>query len=229
MVAGKPAASSDPDTKMQGWKARKIADEVAHMVGKYAKKVAIVGSVRRGEKKVKDIDLLVIPNMIETPIQYTMMVDADGGVKRINQTLRMLGGEEDVRVVSSGDKRVAFYYKEESIKIEIWMVFDPEQWGMAMVVRTGPEDVTKRVMSLALHHHWHVTQYILHLHSKEKVGKGGECKKHLICSMIASTRDESEAFNALGLDYLLPEARNLERFILLEKKALGLSKDAEWR
>jgi DNA polymerase/3'-5' exonuclease PolX len=146
----------------------------------------------------------------------------------VNRTIKMVDGVADVSFIAIGEKKLEFIYKEEPIKIEVWMVFEDAQWGLAKLIRTGPADFNVRVMSFALHKHWHVSDLLLHQHEKSVPGRKDACKRGIDCKLLASTPTEKDVFEVLGLDYLLPEARNVERMVALEKKALGLSEDAAW-
>lgn len=212
---------------MQMWKARKIAHEVEYLIKPICERVEVVGSVRRGSSVSKDIDFILIPRFCVSVLQSGMFVDDVMG-ERENVTVQELLKIEDLNWLSVGNKKLEFLYKSEPIKIEVWMVHDVEQWGLAKLVRTGPAEFSKRMATFMLHKHLHMTEHILHMHEKSEYGRGGGCEKHLECPMIANTEREVDVFRELGLDYLRPEARNVKMLIKLEKKALGLGKDAAW-
>ncbi len=231
MVAGSTDQQLVDATKfehMQQWKANQIAYEVECLIKPTCERVEVVGSVRRGRKECKDIDFILIPKFSVPVLQRGMFVDDVMG-ERENVTVQELKKIEDLNWLAIGDKKLECTYRDEPIKIEIWMVHDVEQWGLAKLVRTGPAEFSKRMATFMLHKHLHMADHLLHMHEKSEIGRAGACKNHLACTMIADTKREVDVFRVLGLDYLLPEARNMEMLIKLEKKALGLAPGAIWR
>ncbi len=200
--------------------AERLANKVIDKIRGKCQKYMVCGSIRRHARDVKDIDIVCLPritkevltmNLFSEPIDYQVKNHLlkflrDG--KRMNN----LGME----LISGKDKKISIRMMGEDVAIELYLVERISQFGLAVLVRTGPAVVTKRIMQYALEKHWHITDYELHTHEKGgKSGRRTKCKRGGECTAIADTTTEEQAFNALGLDYPHPAARTLPHIVKL--------------
>lgn len=91
----------------------------------------IAGSVRRKVPEVKDIEIVVEPRMVERG--FFSLPDPD--VEEILSLTHTLGN-----VVKSGEKYVQVELGEldPPIKLDLFLVTPPAEWGTILAIRTGP-------------------------------------------------------------------------------------------
>lgn len=198
-----------------------LANQIIRKLERSCEQIIVCGSVRRRDSKVKDIDIVCLPiikrtviqrDLWENPITYqdnNLLLDRINDAKRMKQ-LKLLK-------VNGASKKITIQHVDHDVNIELYLVERANQYGFAVLVRTGPHLISKRVMRYALDRHWHITQYELHQHEKGgRPGRRTVCNRGGSCTVVASTPNEQAAFSALGLDYPAPEARVphiLERLI----------------
>ncbi|MBW7992830.1 MAG: hypothetical protein FVQ84_22810 [Planctomycetes bacterium] len=192
--------------------ADKLASQVGDKIAPYCDQVKVCGSIRRHATDVKDIDIVCFP--VITKDVLTMNLFSEPVDYQVNNKLLNLvhdGKHMDrlgLELVSGKDKKISIRLYGEDINIELYLVERVSQFGLAVLVRTGPAAATKRIMQYALERHWHITDYELHTHEKGgRPGRRTKCKRGSTCTAIADTSTELKAFNALGLDYPHPAAR----------------------
>ena len=192
--------------------ANKLANQVVAKIAPYCEQVKVCGSIRRHATDVKDIDIVCLPritrevltmNLFNEPVDYQTNNHL---LKLIRDNKRM---DEIVLVLVAGmNKKLSIRLVDEDINIELYLVERVSQFGLAVLVRTGPAAATKRIMQYALERHWHITDYELHTHEKGgRPGRRTACTRGGDCTTIADTTTEQLAFAALGLDYPHPAAR----------------------
>lgn len=125
-------------------KAFEIANNLVMRMRSVCERVEIGGSIRRGKADVKDIEIVAIP---------FFQTDMFGG-SLLSHSLDVFPWERDGVLEKSGHKykKVAL---NAGINLDVFIVTPPAQWGVQMVIRTGPSDfshwiVTKRSMGGAL-------------------------------------------------------------------------------
>lgn len=109
--------------------ALKIGDAIVRKLSPYCVKVAIAGSIRRKVPFVKDIEIVCQP----MPEHQARKFDLK---KLIDYT----------NVVKDGDR-----YKQlvlsEGIKLDLFIVLPPAQWGVIFAIRTGGANFSKRLVT----------------------------------------------------------------------------------
>ena len=106
-------------------------------------RIEIVGSVRRGVAEVKDIELVCIPEPRRPSAEF--------GVKVFNtlldKSLYFLEKNSCLEMIKGGDKYKQFWILKEGgvhvIKLDLFLVTPPAQWGVLMVIRTGPAEFSR--------------------------------------------------------------------------------------
>lgn len=130
---------------MEHAKALSIARDLMYTLEPYCERIAIAGSVRRNKPEVKDIELVAIPKLV--PEQIGMFT----GLDFPDEPARMKSALDDGviglgRFIKNGER-----YKQiilpESIKLDLFIVLPPAQFGVIYVIRTGPDTFS----------HWIVT------------------------------------------------------------------------
>lgn len=182
---------------------------------------AIVGSVRRRKAFVKDLELLVVPKMgPSTQLTQGQMFSQDQDGPEVNLFNEMVPTLLDVTPLEMGDKdgpilkTFVWPWPDQlgsKLSIEIYQVPHQSAWGVQMVIRTGPLEFNKFLMSHVLKLGYHSSQGFLHGHGKnESAGYRGQCQRGHECTQLINCPTEEKFFQAIGLEYILPAARHEE-------------------
>lgn len=181
---------------MRNDNASRIAFDLMEELSPKCSKIAIGGSIRRREPEVNDIEIIAEPTNVpkrdlfgEQPHYPLLDYLREGFIARDGN------GFEKRRMIK-GDKRYFQFALVEGIVLDLFVVLPPAQWGVMMVIRTGPEDFSKRC----------VTQ-----------SPGGLMKPGYVCSEVA-VRDqysrkiipmatEEDFFKFMGMDFIEPWKR----------------------
>ena len=156
-------------------------------------RVTIAGSIRRGEGRVGDIEILAIPNTGLTDL-FGNQVPGDSALDhRCHQLVAQgyLALRPNVNGGTTfGPKNKLLVHVESGIPVDIFTA-DRENWGMALLVRTGPANFCKAVMARFL--------YLgMAGHAYGGVTRGG---------VDVPCPDEETVFRILDWPYLSPERR----------------------
>lgn len=172
-------------------KAKEIANSLYHTLKPYCEKIGIAGSVRREKEHVKDIEIVAIP----TP-RYAVNLFGDRTQEgwEIDYPLNKmtLDGWQGVK---GGEKYKQLYHPGHDLKLDLFLVTPPAQWGVIYTIRTGSADFS----------HWIVTprKYGGGLPSDCHVKDGAVWRGSEIIPM-----DEETDFLAFcGLGWIEPSAR----------------------
>jgi DNA polymerase/3'-5' exonuclease PolX len=173
--------------RMQLVEARKIADEIIESLRPYCERIEVAGSIRRGKREVKDIELVCEPRgVIDTG-------DLFGG--------RKIRPPQFVEIVDSykwlkGDARDGKYFQRlhpSGIVIDIFTA-TLKNWGLIYAIRTGSSAFSHQVLAKG----WVKAGYKSiygYLYNR----RGQEIP----------IWEEEDLFNLIGVDYIEPEAREI--------------------
>lgn len=125
---------------MELTEARKIAERLQESLAPLCDRIEIAGSIRRGKPDVHDIELVAIPKML--PI-YDLF-GQQSGERSLLDDRRLY--EQFGKVVKAG-RRFVQVSLWEGIKLDLFVVLPPAQWGVLFAIRTGPAEFS----------HWLVT------------------------------------------------------------------------
>lgn len=104
----------------------------------YTDRAEIAGSIRRQKPEVKDIEIVCIP-------KFESMPDLFGVGVPVNMLNRFFEDNPDIHLAKNGDR-----YKQivlEDIKIDLFIVLPPSQWGVQFLLRTGSAAYSKRFVT----------------------------------------------------------------------------------
>lgn len=120
-----------------------VAEELRELLGPACGRLEIAGSLRRGRDTVGDVELLAIPKMSDGDAPYSLLDPEladflDRGVL-------------DYRLDSRGRKTFGKFnkflvHRHSGVPVDLFITGE-ENWGMALLVRTGPKEWNVRVMS----------------------------------------------------------------------------------
>lgn len=186
--------------------ALKIAESLVETFRPACERIEIQGSLRRLMPDVKDIDLLVIPDLTPLP-----MPRAEFGKPppKIYKTAldKMIGDMVDqgsIRLEKVGDHLKRFYILNAGVSAEIYLVLPPSTWGVRSVIRTGPKDfshwvVTRKSSKGGLPNGYRVQD--------GAVWKGDKEVKDLAGETPIGFDSELDFLNFLGLGWVEPSDR----------------------
>lgn len=175
--------------------AEKVAVGLQELLRPACERIEVAGSIRRRKAEVSDIELVAVPH-------YEDGVDMFGDVvERIDFLQTAIMGLVENRVLKIrggyGPQNKLMQHVPTGIPVDIFSA-TVENWGMAMLVRTGPADFNKAVMSRLqqLGHRGHayggITLNAVDIH-------GG--RREITCP------DEKDVFDVLGWEFIAPQER----------------------
>jgi len=129
---------------------RRLAQSVKRNIARYSKRVAVVGSIRRGVAKPVDIDIVTIPKSAEAK-------------EKIVRYLKQRG-----RLIQKGPHKIAS--RIQGIKTEI-VFTQPQSWGASLMTYTGPYYANISNRTLAQRKHMLLNQYGLFKRLDHKTGR----------------------------------------------------------
>ena len=189
---------SETGTRLSWDDASRIAQKLFTDMEPAARRVKTVGSVRRRRPDVGDIELLVEPRMEPHGLFGEMRPD----VESIRAVAAKWG-----EIVKGGEKMLSIL-RPDGVKIEVYMVTPPAQWGSLLAIRTGPGDLGKHAVSLM------IERGLRHVAGHVEDRRTGE---------VLSTATEEEFFVLAGLPCLPPHRRDSpEAYRPLARRAVGV-------
>lgn len=167
-------------------------------------RIEIAGGVRRGKADVHDIEIIAIP--LFTPIRdlFGAVVSNENQLDAILLELETLtalkrrkGGEKFQQFEIGRWEEFAIQRPNQPFNLDLFLVTPPASWGVQFVIRTGPADfsrwmVTKKTHGGALPDHCYV--------------KDGAVWDSRDGSKI-ETPEEIDYFGLCGLDWIEPGQR----------------------
>ena len=164
--------------------ALRVAQDLKALLAPACERIEIAGSVRRQKPDVADIELLCVPK----PCNEILYIDA------LDEAV--MGGPLDMRPnvkgrFTYGRLNKLMVHRSSGIPVDIFSV-EVRNWGMSLVVRTGPAEFNVRFMARLLqlgmkgHAYGGITSAL---------GQEIECP------------DEESVFRCLGWAYTPPEQR----------------------
>jgi DNA polymerase/3'-5' exonuclease PolX len=176
---------------MEHQQAKQLAEHWKTLLAPACERIEIAGSLRRGKPEVKDIDLVCIPKI---EVQLDLFGQPGTQINYLEALLPQVVIAQGALTVINGPRQKKIRL-QEGIKLELWCVLPPAQWGAIFLMRTGPEDFA----------HWIVTQRNIGggLPSNMKE-KSGALWRH---GKIIETPEESDFFREVGQDYAEPDKR----------------------
>lgn len=103
-------------------------------------RIEIAGSVRRGKGEVKDIEIVAVPDLVTRP-RFRAEFGKPAPKYYIRTQLdQVLMEMENIEICKFGDRYKQIYLKYAGISLDLFLVLPPAQWGVQMVIRTGPKE-----------------------------------------------------------------------------------------
>jgi len=176
-------------------------------------RIEIAGSIRRGKADVKDIEIVAIPDLTPLPPPRPMFGQPRPQWHKtaLDKLVFELCLEGWMRPNMAGPKYkklkidlAHFGMKDEFVLLDLFLVTPPAEWGVQMVIRTGPADFS----------HWLVTRQSyggampsLYRVQDGAVWLGAREEKNPDPSTKLSMPEEMDFFEFLGLGWIEPGER----------------------
>ena len=182
-------------------KAYTVAEQLAKRLERSCEKLQIAGSLRRRATVVHDIEIVAMPKIEEMP---DLLGETHALRSRLDDTLDELVEERVLKLfpgAKRGPRMKQFAVQPLGIKVDLFIVLPPAQWGTLLAIRTGPAHyshwlVTRREMGGALPNHLRV--------------KDGAVMT-IYGSNVIETPTEQDFFALLGMDKVPdPDSREPE-------------------
>ena len=208
--------------------AQSVANELMECLRPGCERVEIAGSVRLGKPEPKDIEICTIAKW--QVLEHRNLLDEVYDTTRINlidDALEHCMGEYgpwdfDTETPRNGSKYKRLRHRARGVCCDLFITTH-ETWGTIFTIRTGPGAFSQALVMVAQKLGWFVDAGRLHLHQREYKLMKGEwkslpCKAGDTCTQVATTPEEEDFFRVLGISWLAPNERTIERAAELMKK-----------
>jgi DNA polymerase (family 10) len=161
-----------------------FASEIVSKIEPHCVRVEMAGSIRRRRAMVNDIDFVAQPK----PNSWLKII----------KTLRR---EFDAVTEKQGEKLATLYLPFASKQNQGYLQVDlyrasKRTWGILLLIRTGSKEYNIYLAKLAIHEGYRLA------YSKGLLNEKGD---------VIASETEEDVFQALDLDYIPPEDRELKR------------------
>ncbi len=127
---------------------RWIALTLKEMLAPRCERIEVVGSVRRQQAYVHDIELLATPrfDMLQKPgemwLTHENLLDVE--LADLARTGVLIAHPEDPK---NGARYKKLYYASAQLQVDLFLCRPPAEWGPLMAIRTGPADFSRRLVT----------------------------------------------------------------------------------
>ena len=192
--------------------AEKLAEKIRAALLPACERVEVAGSIRRGKATVGDVELLATPKSGEglfgdDPRQPTKLDLLIGQLERQGKFVDAWHAKDRGLPFRDGPR-----WKTRPLRAVEGVVLDlftttPEQWGVMLMIRTGPGEFSKRVVTnKGRSDGWGFLPDCLIINDGRvwrRITKAG----NVIRDVPMHTPEESDVFALLGMEYIEPAER----------------------
>lgn len=178
--------------------AKQIATNIISVLRPACERIEIAGSIRRGKPQVKDIEIVCVPADTRAMAVFGKKRAFESMFEELVHDWALLAKWS---VLKNGRRYKQFENPERTIKLDLFIVRPPAQWGVLYAIRTGPAEfsqwlVTPRAKGGALPDNCkvadgHVLQYDTATDDPRAI----------------ALPEEQDLFDFLGLDWMEPSER----------------------
>jgi DNA polymerase/3'-5' exonuclease PolX len=155
---------------------------------------------------VGDIDFVAIPRYIAQP---SSLWGDETTRSVLDETPAMLEGERPERThsamlerLSGGERYVKLRHLASGMQVDLFIT-SRNQWGLILLIRTGPADYSQWLVTYARRRGYHVCGGWLRVGLATDCGPAG-CKRQVV-----PTPEEGDVYGALGLVWIEPSERRV--------------------
>lgn len=188
---------------MERDKAVIVAERLIGWLRPACERIEIAGSVRRGKPEVKDIEIMAVPKSEAPKPVFGQRQVFPRMIEQVLHNMEFTRGL--VEPVKGGEKYKQFWLLEGKIhviKVDLFLVTPPAQWGVQMVIRTGPAEFSQ----------WMVTQrYKSGALPDDYFVENGAVWDRTDASAPIPMPEEKDFFELCGLEWMDPAKREMYR------------------
>lgn len=177
--------STDPRPRLPLAKARALANQIVDVIRPVCDRIEIAGSIRRKKVDCGDIEVCCVPKA-----RYNLFGEAFYQSGSIEDILFLAG----YHFTKNGEHMKQF---DLGVCMVDLFITTPAQWGAILVIRTGPQEFSQRLVTSKAHGGY-MPSYL-----QEKDGR----IVHRETGKMLDTPEEEDYFRVIGLDYIPPEKR----------------------
>lgn len=178
--------------------AQNLAERIIQTMQPYCHRVAIAGSIRRQKPEVKDIEIVAVPKLGQAKdlfgaefenelFKWARQIEAEGRIQWIKP-----GTAEIIPwPIQEQGRYWRGWLAKAGMKLDLFLA-TPETWGVIYLIRTGSAEFSQRMVGKEC---WR-TGY-----------RFDDGKLFDANGQFVATPEESDVFNALGVNWIEPEAR----------------------
>ena len=177
-----------------------VAMDVLKRMAPACERIAIAGSIRRHKACCKDVEIVFVPQMQRVQREQADLfsyADKPRTDYRIQALIRDGFWSFDEKVKRNGPKYKRLIHRASSMTIELFRAW-PENWGLQMVLRTGPAEFNHLLVT-----NWHFDGAM----PPEMKMQDGYLWR---AGQMLQTPTETVFFEALDLPYWAPQERTAE-------------------
>lgn len=171
--------------------AKEKAAELLQLLKPACEKIDIAGSIRRDKPEVKDIEIVCHPKMALDLFGEPTIISGDLDYK----LAELVNAGILQHSVKNGQKYKNFVVPPLGIKLDLFIVTPPAQYGFILTLRTGPGGFSQKIVT--------------------RRNKGGLLPSHLKVkdgaiwdgNNVVPTPTEAAFFNLLEIDWIEPKQR----------------------
>lgn len=198
--------------------ALKVAEALVEHFRPACVRIEIKGSISRLKPEVKDIEIVVVPDMKplpRAPLEFGKPIPP-AHKTLLDKLVFDMKEANDILLEANGDRYKKMYLKYAGIKVDLFIVIPPAEWGVLAVIRTGPSDfshwcVTSRKFGGALPEGYFVKHGVvwleMYIKKNEVPDDQNKALKLLTDTNHLSMPEEIDFLKFLGLSWIEPSER----------------------
>lgn len=174
---------------------RDLAEEFIETIQPYCERIAIAGSLRRGKPWVRDMEIVAVPK--RTP-QHDLFGEIVGYTNHLDEFI-VAATPISPRLDSRGQGAWGERYKRAlhcGVPLDLFCVLPPAQWGLIYMIRTGPADFSRRLVTPQRFGGLLPDRYTIH---DGAIWSGND---------LLSTPEEDDVFAVVNIRRIAPEDRS---------------------
>lgn len=172
-----------------------VAQHLVTALAPACERVEIAGSLRRGRATVHDVEIVAQPRLARDlfgAVDERAPCELDQVLARLEREGRLARRKTSAGTERWGPKYKAAIAVRSGVPVDLFMVRPPAQWGAILAIRTGPAELSERLVTACKR-------------------RGLECRDGRLISTdgqhVLSTPDERSFFAFCGVPWIEPERR----------------------